>query len=222
MLGVVNKLFLLIILYAGWMGYEAWEETNQNVDQLKATIVSLNRKVKESERQKKQVATYLKNIDNKKKEIEEVALQVEKVQKKLPTEVSNSENQALIRSISDNLKIKSAKITPMSDVDNGFYITSGYKYAGKGTYLQFLLLLEKIAIAERILNVREIKLLAPATVKKKQGRYQVLDLTATIESYRYNSAYREKRGIREIEKKFKNKKRRKKGKAKSKRKRRRK
>jgi hypothetical protein len=62
---------------------------------------------------------------------------------------------------------------------------------------------EKIAENQRILNISDLyfkKLEQP-----QRSKFQLIDGEFNLEAYRYNSAYKEDRGIEEIEKQFKGK-----------------
>ena len=57
-----------------------------------------------------------------KKNIERVALEVEKVQKRLPTDIADSENLKLIEDIAQKINLKEVFITPESEVNKGLLL----------------------------------------------------------------------------------------------------
>ena len=59
---------------------------------------------------------------------------------------------------------------------------------------------ENLEKSERILNVKGFEIKDKNTVTR--GRFKVLSVETNIESYRYNSNYKEKSGVEEIENKF--------------------
>jgi Tfp pilus assembly protein PilO len=92
---------------------------------------------------------------------------------------------------------------PDKEEAKGFYVARKYKFKAKATYLQFLIMFEKIAENQRILNISDLyfkKLEQP-----QRSKFQLIDGEFNLEAYRYNSAYKEDRGIEEIEKQFKGK-----------------
>ena len=103
--------------------------------------------------------------------------------------------------MADDVNIKELSITPEQDFDRGFFIARRYRVKAKATYLQFLIMFEKIAENKRILNVGES--VFRKTAEPQKGKFQVIDGLFTIEAYKYNSNFKEDRGIDEIEKKFK-------------------
>lgn len=201
MTGFINKAWMAIILYTAFNIYESYSTKEQRKREIENEIRTLSSKIQKQKRQIKLIKEYQKDIEAKKGEIEEVAIQIENLQKRFPRQVSDSENIKIIKDLSDTLKIRDLSIEPDNDVVNGFYITKRYKIVAQATYLQFLLLLERIAESERLLNVNGIKLERVET--KRKQRYQPLSVEAVIETYIYNPAHREDRGIQQIEQRLK-------------------
>lgn len=204
MLGLINKLYLLLILYTGFLAWDAYQEVGIEAQTLQNDLNSVNGQIAKKKRELKKLKAYEKDVEQKKEEIEIVAQKLEETQRRLPKDISDTESINLIKKIGESLKIKDIQINPSGEQANGFYITKYYSFSGKGTYLQFLILLENISKQERILNVREINLRKISQVNK--SRYEIINLAATIESYIYNSSHRENRGIKEIENELKSKK----------------
>lgn len=201
MIKIINKAYLVIIFFALWGLYERFEEIQTSNEQNSAMLDSVNASIVKVKKDRRKIDDYLKNIDIKKGEIEEVAIQIEKLQKKLPQKATDSENVSLIRKSADLLKIRDVEVNPGVETENGFYFSKIYAVQGVGTYLQFLMLLEALSTSERILNLKNLVIERSET--RIKGRYEVLKMTAVIESYRYNENYKEDRGISEIETNFK-------------------
>lgn len=202
MTGLINRLWLGILIFSIYSVYESYATKEQRKDEIKNEISQLSAKIQKQRRQIKLIQEYQKDIEAKKNEIEEVAVQIENLQKRFPREVSDPENIKIIKELSDALKIRDLNITPEQDIVNGFYIVKRYKIVAQATYLQFLLLLERIAENERILNVNGVHLKRLET--KRKQRYQPLEVEAVIETYKYNPSHKEDRGINEIEARLKN------------------
>ncbi|AYF43174.1 pilus assembly protein, PilO [Halobacteriovorax sp. BALOs_7] len=200
MLSIVNKLYLLLILYGCFLTYEAYSEIQIEREALQNEAQSFEARINKKKRELKKLKDYEKDVERKKEEIEIVAQKLEETQRRLPKDISDNESINLIKKIGESLKIKEVQIIPSGQEENGFYITKFYTFSGKGTYLQFLLLLENISKQERILNVRDINL--SKISKTNKSRYEIINLAATIESYIYNSNHRENRGIEEIERRI--------------------
>ncbi len=164
-------------------------------------IPSIQIQIKKKQKEKEDLKTYYADIQEAKGRIEKVAQEIEKLQKQLPSNISDTDNLDLISNVASNLNIKIPFLTPGEEEEKGFYLTKKYTFKGRGTFLQFLIFLEKLGASERILNVSSLKL--SKVLEKQKGRFQLIDGEVVIEAYRYNNAYKEDRGIDEIEKKFK-------------------
>jgi Tfp pilus assembly protein PilO len=150
---------------------------------------------------KKEISTFYKDIDEAKGKIERVATEIEKTQQLLPSELSDNENMNLIRKIADDVNIKELSIAPETDIDKGFYVARKYKIRTKATYLQFLIMLEKIAENKRILNVSDLDL--KKLEHPQRSKFQLINGEFNLEAYHYNANFKEDRGIDKIEKQFK-------------------
>lgn len=201
MIKIINKAYLVIIFLAIWGLYEKYEEVQLLNEQNLSALEVVNSSIAKAKKDRRKIDDYLKNIDIKKGEIEEVAQQIEKLQKKLPQKATDSENVSLIRKNADSLKIRDIIVNPGVETENGFYFSKKYDVQGVGTYLQFLMLLESLTTSERILNLKN--LVIERSDAKIKGRYEVLKMSAVIESYRYNENFKENRGIEELETNFK-------------------
>lgn len=203
MTGLVNKLYVLLILYSAFLIYDAYSNVEERKAKVNAAIEVLKRKVDKQKREKKLITEYMKDVEAKKQEIEEVAQQIEKIQRRFPKKLDDAANFKVIKDIADDLKIRELNISPGSEVANGFYITKQYEIRATATYLQFLLLLEKVSESERLLNVNGVTM--KRVESKRRTRYETLNIVATIETYRHNPNHREERGIEKIEKDLNNK-----------------
>ncbi|MDD4976025.1 MAG: type 4a pilus biogenesis protein PilO [Bacteriovorax sp.] len=150
---------------------------------------------------KKDISAFYKDIDEAKGRIERVAREIERTQQLLPSEVSDTENISLLRRMAEDVNIKELSIMPDKDDDRGFYIARKYKFRAKATYLQFLIMFEKISENKRILNVSELSF--KKLEQPQRSKFQLIDGEFTLEAYHYNAAFKEDRGIDTIEKEFK-------------------
>ena len=201
MASLVSKIYLIIILYTCWSVYEKYENYNKQVASLGSQVPVLKARFKKKEKEKKQLESYYDDIKNAKHKIERVALEIEKIQKQLPSEISDTDNLSLISKLAEDLNIKNIFLAPGQEEDKSFYFTKLYNIKGSGTFLQWLVFLEKIGANERLLNIHNIKMVQ-STVRQR-GRFQSINAEMNIEVYRYNPNYKEDRGINKIEGQFK-------------------
>jgi Tfp pilus assembly protein PilO len=200
MQGIMRNLHWIIIFIAlgrfGYTYYEYYEEENAHTEVLDKSRTDLAK----SEKTKRDIKQYLNNIEKEKAKIERVAQEIERTQQLLPSEISDSENINLLRKMAEDVNIKEISIMPDADENRGFLIARKYKFKAKATYLQLLIMFEKISESKRILNVAEVhfrKLEVP-----QRSKFQLIDGEFNLEAYKYNASFKEDRGIEQLEKKF--------------------
>jgi Tfp pilus assembly protein PilO len=194
---LANLSWFFIFLLSGWEIFKAYDTHVESKSAQIAKIPVLESKLKSKKKEQRNVKVYLQDIEKAKARIEVVAQEVEKLQKKLPEAISDTDNLALIQGISKKLNIQNVLLAPGIEENKGFYFAKRYEMTGSGTFLQFLILLERISSVDRILNVREVDF--EKSKEKQRGRFQLINCKLVIEAYRYNPDHKEDRGIEKIE-----------------------
>lgn len=201
----MKKLFkiapIFIILYTGFQIYEIWDENQEKIEQLSSKIKSEGARKKRLQKSIKELKSYIADIDQAKAAVQQVVQEIEKIQRTLPENISDTENLTLIKSISDKFKIRNVSISPGGEDDQGFYIVKNYNLRARGTFLQFLFFFEKIAENERLLNINQMKMVI--SKEKQRGRFQLVEIEAKIQAYRYNPNYNEGTGLKGVNSKNK-------------------
>ena len=139
---LVGNLHIFVFIYLAFGVYTKYREHDEKAIQMKGQIPSLTVKINRNKKEMKQLNKYLKDVEAAKDRIELVALEVEKIQKKLPDTVDDTKNLSLLKNLAEKLNIKSIYLTPTDEIDKGFYIAKRYNMKASGTYLQFLMLME--------------------------------------------------------------------------------
>lgn len=187
--------FALFKLATQYMDFD--ERHSSLVSQQEDVQVELT-KNKQTQRE---ISNFYKNIKEAKEKIERVALEIEKTQQLLPSEISDTENIGLLRKIAEDVNIKEVSISPEVEVDRGFYLARQYRFKAKATYLQFLIMFEKISENKRILNVGQMSF--KKLDQPQRSKFQLISGEFILEAFRYNTNYKEDRGIDQIETQFK-------------------
>lgn len=177
-----------------------YEEKSLIVENTKMSIEGLKGKKISQERKLKSIKKFKENLSQSKDRVKEVVKQIEKTQKQLPSEVNDTVVATSISELADSLKMQNIGISPLAEELNGFYFTKNYNVRVDATFLQAIIMFENLEKSERILNVKGFEIKDKNTVTR--GRFKVLSVETNIESYRYNSNYKEKSGVEEIENKF--------------------
>lgn len=183
----------MILAYAAFGLYGIYEEKNLALQAEQQQTPGIEDKIKRAQNKLKEIDKFKKNLASSKERVEEVVKQIEKIQKQLPADVNDAEVQQLVGNIAKDLRIQDPSPSPSAETLNGFYFAKDYIFTGKGTFLQFLILFEKLAKAERILNVK--KVVMNYDDQEVRSRFQVLQIQTIVESFRYNTSYKERADV---------------------------
>lgn len=186
----IHVFILLYGLYGTWVVYD--EHTIQ-VGDIVAREAAMEQEIIKAQQKVKEIQDFLKKTDEYKTRVEEVAKNIETVQKQLPAETNDSQILSFFQKEINALNIKDANIAPGGEEKSVYYISKDYTLQGKGTFLQFLIFFERIATADRIYNIKNLKLSVNEEVQK--GRYQVITGEGVIQAFRFNPDFKVDRGF---------------------------
>lgn len=179
----------LVLLYGVYNVYAINEEYEPKPEQVRQGAEKIREKLNKNKKVKKEIDEFYKNIEEAKLKIEKVKESVEKTQQLLPGEISDIENVALLRRTGEDLNIKTMSIEPDVEVTNGIFISKKYKFRATATYIQFLILFERISNNKRVLNIKDLNLKGLSAGKR--GGVQLLTGFFTLEAYRFNPNFKE-------------------------------
>ncbi len=184
---LLKNLHLLFIFYGLYIGYFYYEEQELILEQKKSEVAPAQNQLEKSKRKLKQVKKFEQNLEASKAKVKEIAEQLNRIQRQIPTDLNDVAVQRDMEGLAEDLKIAELYSSPDVETLNEFYFTRQYKVEAKGTYLQFLIFYENLEKLERVLNVREIVF---EQASEGRSRFKVLKMNAIIESYRYNTNYK--------------------------------
>jgi len=205
---LIQNIWIFLFAYIGWDVYQKYTEHTVNLQQISNSIPPIENNIKRKKKKVKELENYFADIDSAKERIERVAAEVEKIQKKFPSNINDSFYIQSIKDFATSLNMKKVSIMSLGEKDEGFYFTKKFEFNAQGTYLQFLILLERIENFEKLLNISKVSL--SQISGRQKGRFQLIDGKMIIEGYRHDPSHREDRGILNIEKSYKNTKNKKK------------
>jgi Tfp pilus assembly protein PilO len=197
----IPRLHLFWLIWLGYVGYFRFIDEQSLLQQHHNQAESLSLKVIKKRNITLKMRNYGVDVEMAKKKIEAVAQEVEKLQRKLPADISDAKILDYFLTIAKKLHIKDFTSEPSGEEVKGFYIIKEYNFKMSGTYLQLLIFFEQIAKTEQLLNIKSLKIVT--SKKQTRSRFGIVDVVGILESYRYNKNHRESRGIEEIEKKYK-------------------
>ncbi len=198
---LLKNLHWFIIAYSMFDFYTLYDNSTTVIADLENQITTQRAALEKNKKSEKDIKNYYANIASEKARIETVAREIEKMQQLLPSEISDLENLALLRNLAEETNIKEISIAPDKDVVREFVIARRYKIKLKATFLQILIMFEKIGESTRILNIGEAVFSKTAEIQR--GKFQVIQGEFVLEAYRFNPDYKEDRGIENIENQFK-------------------
>ena len=209
---IVANLHILIFLYIGYTVFDMYESHDIQLKQIQSQAPALTAKITRYEKTINESKKFQKDLEAQKSKVQEMARQIEKVQKQLPSATNETIVLQRIDSYSKLLNLKDVVQIPMQEKQpEPFYFQKSYQHKATGTFLQLLVLLEKLEKSERILNVQQVNFQAQRD--GKMSRFQLVKSDILIDSYRHNPVHREDDGLGAIDAQIKaNKSRGKRGK----------
>ncbi len=204
---LLAKAHFLIIGYIAFTTYENMEAHKVKIQDVISQRSMFNSKIKKIKRNIKESKAFATNLEASRNRVTEVVGQIETIQKQLPDKTDDTSILAFLADESKILKFKKPAFNVEGEKLNDFYYAKKYSLKAKGTYLQGLIFFEHLNQHERLFNV--ISLDIKKMDSQKGGRFQMVDISTMIETFRHNPSYKEKTGIEEIKNKFKDSKKKK-------------
>lgn len=194
---LVKNLHYIIILYLGWSFYGEFQLHTEEREALEAQIPVIQSNIQRRKNELAELKRFEEEIRASRDNIIRVARELERIQQKLPAEISTAENMTIIRTLAEGLNMQRIRLQPQREENMGFYYRQRFRFNADATFLQFLIFFEKLNESSRLLNVGEVSL--KRSQQQRRGRFQIVEGDIFIESYRHNEAHREKINIEEIE-----------------------
>jgi Tfp pilus assembly protein PilO len=188
-MGALSKIpfwmvFFLYLVYAGyqWFSFEISDsgeiaQLNQQLIQSKQEVDELKSKLSEGEK-------FVKNLDAKKDDIRQ---QVKKLADYQGVLADNLDVPALIKMLiteTKRIKLRVERIEPGRNSPKEYYLEQEFKLAVHGTYVQMVLLAQRISQLQRILKLESFKFKPLLDSYGKPNG--VLDATISIIAYQYS------------------------------------
>ena len=194
----IHILIVFWVIYDGYLGYEDYLFRLEGVTNQSKILKT---KVAQKQREKNKMKDYFSDMEAAKKRIENIAQEVEAVQKKLPKKISNAAILDHLTNQANRINIKDFTSEPGKDLNKGFYIIREFKFDMVSTYLQLIVFFELIDKTDQLLNIKNLEIVHSGV--KTKSRFGLIKAKGVIEAFRYNNSHKEDRGIKKIEKKFK-------------------
>jgi Tfp pilus assembly protein PilO len=182
-----------ILMYGLYDTYVKYDEHSIQLTEIVERGSGLEEEIARAKKKVKEIKEFAKKTDEYKLRVEEVAKNIETVQKQLPQETNDTQILTFMQSEINSLNIKDANFVPGKEEKAAYFISKDYTLKGKGTFLQFLIFLERIGKADRIYNIKELKLFS--SNESQKGRFQIISGEGIIQAYRFNPDFKVDRGF---------------------------
>jgi len=195
---IIANLHYFILIYGMYQAYVLWDEHNVQVTEIEERTAQMESEIALNTRKLSEIQDFIKKTDEYKARVEGVAKNIEAIQKQLPAETNDSQILTFFNQEMSTLNIKDAQLNPGKEDIQPYYISKDYNLKAKGTFLQFLVFFERIGNANRIYNVKSLKLVVSDDNRK--GRFQMVSGESVIQAFRYNPDFKVDRGFSKDEK----------------------
>ena len=188
---LVKNFHILILAYALFGAFEYFETQDVKLKEAESFKESSEVKLQKAKLDLRKVEQYRKDLEASEKRVQEVVAKLEELTRQLPPNINDTEISTILERYTSKLKMLDLNFAPGKEESRSFYFAKDYFVDVRGTYLQFLILYEKLenlAKNGRILNVKYLKMKKSETGDKR-SRFQILDLTTTFEAYKSNSQF---------------------------------
>lgn len=186
----VHVLLLVYGLYGTWVAYD---EHVLQMDEMIAREAGSQAEVVQLEKKVSEIQDFAKKTEEYKARVEEVAKNIETVQRQLPAETNDSTILSYFQQEIAALNLKDADFKPGQEATSTYFISKDYTLKAKGTFLQFLIFFERIAGADRIYNIKNLRLVNDSA--NQRGRFQIISGEGTIQAFRFNPSFKVDRGV---------------------------
>jgi Tfp pilus assembly protein PilO len=193
---LIAQFHIIIFLYAAYTAYFLWEEHDFQYQELLVELPSIEEDIERTRKKVKEIADFKKKSEESKIRVEEVAKNIELAQRQLPSDINDTNIINYFQEEINMLNIKESTFVPGTESKSTYFIAKEYSLNAKGTFLQFLVFFERLAMASRIYNVKTLKLVSAGESNK--GRFQTISTTSVIQAFRYNPEFKVDRGFEEI------------------------
>jgi len=182
------NLHILILLYSLWGVWTRYDEHSIQMEGIQTEVEGLNNEITINKKKLGEIDEFKKKRDEFLVRIEGVKKNIENVQKQLPAETNDSEITSFFRKDLETLNIKNVEMTPGADEQTQYYIAKDYQIRAKGTFLQLLIFIERLASAERIYNVKTLRFFS--SNESQKGRFRSISADIVVQAYRYNPNFK--------------------------------
>jgi Tfp pilus assembly protein PilO len=184
----LGNIHWLILIYALYGTYLKYEEHTVAIEGIVSQFAGIEQDTKTTEKSLKEIQENMGKIAEFKTRVESVAKNIEAVQRQLPADINDTQILTYLNQEMSVLNIKDTSVVPSAEQTGTYFVSKDYLFKGKGTFLQFLIFFERLGNADRIYNIKNLKL--TNTSDNQKGRFQLVNGESVIQAFRYNPDFK--------------------------------
>lgn len=190
---IIANLHVIIVLYALYGLYITYDDHSVKLGDLESQIPPMQSEIEAVKKKLKEIDEFKKESEASKVRVEQVAKNIESVQRQLPAETNEGQILNFLNGEAKGLNIRDVYISAGGESTSQLTIGKEFKLKADGTYLQFAVFFERIGNADRIYNIKNLKLVTGKGVQK--GRFPIISMESTVEAFRFNPSFKVDRGF---------------------------
>ncbi len=184
----IANLHIFIILYGLYGAWVMYDEHSLKMEELETQFPAVQAEIEINQKKLSEIKEFEKKQEEFQVRVEQAFKNIEDAQKQLPAEINDTSIITFINQEFSILNIKDTSITPGKEDTSVYYIAKEYSFKATGTFLQFLVFFERVGGADRIYNMKSLKLNAGS--ERTRGRFQMVSADGVIQAFRMNPNFR--------------------------------
>lgn len=185
---LIANLHWLIIGYSVFLLIGLYDEHSVLLEGIETQFPTVANEIQKTQNRVQEITEFKKRREESEFRVQEVEKNIIEVQRRLPETILDNEILAFFNTEISLLGIKDQSISPGQESIAPFYISKTFNLKARGTFLQFLVFLERIGEASRIYNVKSLKF--NVINDNQKGRFQIISTESVIEAFRYNPDFK--------------------------------
>lgn len=190
---IITNIHLLLLVYGLYGAWVMYDEHLMQLEEIAGRGNGMDQEIMMTQKKVSEIQEFTKKADEYKVRVEEVAKNIETVQKQLPAETNDGSILEFFQGEVGQLNLKNPSFSPGKEEKSTYYISKEYNLTAEGTFLQFLIFFERIGNADRIYNIKNLRLVNES--QNQKGRFQIIKGEGTIQAFRFNPDFKVDRGF---------------------------
>ena len=193
---LIKYFHFAILVYGAYTIWNDYEDHNKAMQDKDGQISVVKTRLTKLKKRVKLLDGFLDDLNESKRQLNDTLAEFEQMQQQLPEEIRDTDVLDLFSREADFMNIKDVFLQPKAEKIRDFYVAKEYEIKATGTYLQFLVYFERLEKKPRLIDVVQLTLMSSKSSKNK-GRFQLVDVNAKMEVFKYTSKTGEQKNTKD-------------------------